>query len=179
MVGVVEMTQTGVSTKDERPTYAPDSGKRSRRVGPFWRHFWQMLGAMAAGMIATGAIFLTVVGLKTWDEVTTQYPNQALIAMAAGMTLPMAAWMLYRGMGRRNTLEMSAVMVLAVVPFLCLVWLDATKSAQCGGYCLLSILGMLALMRYRYTEYATHGDARRRGWRRQPTRRSATPGVGG
>lgn len=123
-------------------------------VSPFWRHFWQMLGAMAVGMIVTGAIFLTAVGLKTWDEVTTQYPTQALLAMAVGMTAPMAAWMLRRGIGRRNTLEMSAVMVLAVVPFLLLVWFDVTKSAQCGWYCLLTALGMLALMRYRHAEYS-------------------------
>jgi hypothetical protein len=32
--------------------------------------------------------------------------------MAAGMTIPMAAWMLYRGMGRKNTAEMAAAMVL-------------------------------------------------------------------
>jgi hypothetical protein len=43
-----------------------------------------MLGAMAVGMIATGAIFVSVTGLKTWDEVTVQYPTQALLAMAAG-----------------------------------------------------------------------------------------------
>src|SRR3954464_5664395 len=124
-----------------------DAEEHRKQMGPFWRHFWQMLGAMAAGMIATGAIFLTVVGLKTWDEVTAGYPTQALLAMAVGMTVPMAAWMLYAGMSRRDTCEMSAVMVLAVIPFLGLVWFDVTKSAQCAGYCVLSILGMLALMR--------------------------------
>ena len=150
------MVQTNVATTDERSATRPETRKRRRRVGPFWRHFWQMLGVMAVGMIATGAIFLTVVGLKTWEEVTTQYPTQALLAMAVGMTVPMAAWMLYRGMGRRNTVEMSAVMVLAVVPFLCLVWFGVTDSGQCGGYCLLSVVGMLALMKHRQAEYATH-----------------------
>jgi hypothetical protein len=61
-------------------------------------------------MIATGAIFVSVTGLKTWDQVTLQYPAQVLLAMAAGMTIPMAAWMLLRGMGRRNTAEMAAAM---------------------------------------------------------------------
>jgi hypothetical protein len=69
---------------------------------PFWRHFLQMLAAMVAGMIATGAVFLTIVGLKTWDEVTIQYPTQALMAMAAGMTIPMVARMLHGGMGRKT-----------------------------------------------------------------------------
>src|SRR3954447_2234327 len=104
------------------PGASPSVSRRRRYMSPFWRHFLQMLGAMAVGMIATGAIFLTIVGLKTWDEVTTQYPTQALLAMAAGMTVSMAGWMLYRDMGRRNTVEMSAVMLITVVPFLCLVW---------------------------------------------------------
>jgi hypothetical protein len=35
-------------------------------------------------MIATGAVFLTIVGLNTWNEVSIQYPTQALLAIAAG-----------------------------------------------------------------------------------------------
>jgi hypothetical protein len=115
-----------------------------------------MLAAMAVGMIATGAVFLSVVGLKTWEQVTVQYPTQALLAMAAGMTVPMVAWMLYRGMGWRNSVEMAAVMVLPVIPFLCLVWFNVTKSAPCGAYCAISAVAMLALMRYRKEEYSTH-----------------------
>jgi NhaP-type Na+/H+ or K+/H+ antiporter len=91
-----------------------------------------MLSAMAVGMIATGAIFVSITGLKTWDEVTVQYPMQVLLAMAAGMTIPMVAWMLVRGMGRRNACEMAAAMVLPVLPFLCLVWFDVTKGASAG-----------------------------------------------
>lgn len=138
----------------------PPKAQHKRHLPAFWRHFLQMLAAMAVGMIATGAIFLSVVGLKTWDQVTLQYPTQALLAMAAGMTIPMAAWMLYRGMGRRNTAEMATAMVLPVIPFLCLVWFDVTKSAQCGGYCILTIVAMLSLMFYRRSQYsATQGPA--------------------
>lgn len=54
---------------------------------------------MAVGMLATGAIFLSIVGLKRWDQVTVQYPTQALLAMAAGMSVPMVAWMLVWGLG--------------------------------------------------------------------------------
>jgi cytochrome bd-type quinol oxidase subunit 2 len=131
---------------------AETSGRRPR--WPFWRHFLQMLAAMAPGMIATGAIFLTIVGAKTWDEVTTQYPTQALLAMAVGMTIPMVAWMMYRGMGWRNSYEMAAVTVVPVIPLLCLVWFDVTTSAQCGAYCLLTVAAMLGLMFYRRDVYS-------------------------
>jgi hypothetical protein len=128
---------------------------RKHHVSPFWRHFLQMLGVMMAGMFASAAILVTLVGAKTWEEVTTQYGTQALVAMAVGMTVPMVAWMLRRGMGRRNSYEMAAVMVIPVLPFLCLVWFGITRSAQCGAYCAVTVLGMLALMFHRRDEYSS------------------------
>jgi len=86
--------------------------------------------------------------------VTTHYPTQALLAIAVGMSLPMMAWMLFRGMGRKNSLEMAAAMVIPVIPFPCLVWFGITKSALCGGYCPMTIVAMLLLMRYRRSEYS-------------------------
>jgi hypothetical protein len=139
---------------DHRHQQTIGSGPERKHISPFWRHFFEMLAAMAVGMIATGAIFLSTVGLDTWDQVTSQYPTQALLAMAVGMTVPMMAWMLYRGMGRRNSLEMAAAMVLPVIPFLCLVWFDITESAQCGLYCVTTVVAMLALMRHRRGEYS-------------------------
>jgi hypothetical protein len=134
-------------------TRSPKVGHK-RHLSPFWRHFLEMLAAMAVGMIATGAVFLSVVGLKTWDQVTIQYPTQALLAMAAGMSIPMVAWMLVRGMGWKNSTEMAAAMVLPALPFLCLVWFGVTKSAWCGPYCASTIVAMLALMGYRRSQYS-------------------------
>jgi len=128
--------------------------RHGRHPSHFWRHFLEMLAIMVAGMIATAAIFLSVVGLKTWNEITVVYPTQALLAMAIGMTTPMVAWMLYRGMGRRNSYEMALAMVLPVIPFLCLVWFHVTQSAQCGAYCALTVAAMLGLMLYRRSEYS-------------------------
>jgi hypothetical protein len=76
------------------------------------------------------------------------------MVIAVGMTVPMAAWMLFRGMGRQNTSEMAAVVALPVFPFLCLVWFGITDSALCGPYCMLAIFGMLALMLRRRSFYA-------------------------
>jgi cytochrome bd-type quinol oxidase subunit 2 len=159
------MPKAQVPTQDRLSATAPDEGRSSpmampaekegkRHVSPFWRHFLEMFAAMVVGMIATGAIFIAVVGLKTWDEVATQYPTQSLLAIAAGMTLPMVAWMLYRGMGWKNAVEMAAVMILPVLPFLCLVWFGITQTAQCGAYCAVTVLAMLALMGYRRHEYS-------------------------
>jgi NhaP-type Na+/H+ or K+/H+ antiporter len=130
--------------------------QRRRHISPFWRHYLQMAAVMAVGMFAAGAILLIASGSKDWDQATTLYPNQALVGMAAGMTIPMVGWMLFRRMGRRNSYEMAAAMILPVIPFLCLVWFGVTKSAQCGGYCAVTFVAMYAVMRYRRGEYSMH-----------------------
>jgi hypothetical protein len=134
--------------------HGPPEAARKHRLSRFWRHYLQMAAVMAVGMFASGVILTFAVGLRSWDEVTIQYPNQALLVMAAGMSIPMVTWMLYRGMGGRNSSEMALAMVLPVLPFLCLVWFGITKSAQCGVYCALTFVAMYALMRYRRSEYS-------------------------
>ncbi len=159
------MTQARLSEARSLSPVEPDNGarrhltteakeQRKHRISPFWRHYLQMAAVMGVGMIASGAILMFASGLKTWDEVTIQYPTQALMVMAVGMSIPMAAWMLFRGMGRRNSVEMAAAMVLLVIPFLCLVWFGVTKSAWCGPYCVSTFVAMYALMRYRRDEYS-------------------------
>jgi hypothetical protein len=162
------MAQIRVSTKDQVSPVDLDKEKEAvgkplaigrqkhhrRHISPFWRHYLQMAIVMAVGMFAGGAILVLVTGITSWDDVTIQYPNQALLVMAAGMSIPMVAWMLLRGMGWRNSCEMAAAMVLPVFPFLCLVWFGVTTSAQCGAYCVVTFVAMFALMRFRRSEYS-------------------------
>lgn len=132
-------------------THAGHAGQRSG----FWRHFAEMIVAMAVGMLVGVAIFLTVVGM-TFDEALVQLPTATLIVVAFSMTVPMVAWMRHRGHGWRDCSEMGAAMVIPVIPFLCLVWFGVTESAQCAGYCALSVVAMLTLMLYRRSRYASH-----------------------
>jgi hypothetical protein len=115
-----------------------------------------MAVVMVIGMFASAALLVTLSGLGSWDAVTAEQPNQALLAMAAGMSIPMPAWMLFRRMGWRNSIEMGAAMALPVFPFFCLVWLHVTTSAMCGPYCALTFITMFALMRMRPHVYAMH-----------------------
>jgi hypothetical protein len=111
-----------------------------------------MIVAMAIGMVVGLAVFLTAIGM-TFDEALVRRPTAILIVVAVSMTVPMIAWMRHRGHGWRSCSEMTAAMLVPVIPFLCLVWFDVTPSAQCGGYCALSVAAMLALMFYRRSEY--------------------------
>jgi uncharacterized membrane protein YfcA len=125
-----------------------------KRISPFWRHFLEMLGAMAIGMFAGAAIFLSMVQL-TWDEALIQYPVQSLLVMAVSMTVPMVAWMRHGRHDWERTAEMAAAMVLPVIPFICLVAFGVTKGALCSLYCVTTVLAMLSVMYYRRSDYST------------------------
>jgi O-antigen/teichoic acid export membrane protein len=125
-----------------------------KRISPFWLHFLEMLGAMAIGMFAGAAIFLSIVQL-TWEEALIQYPVQSLLVMAVSMTVPMVAWMRHTRHDRERTAEMAAAMVLPVIPFICLVAFDVTKGASCSLYCVTTVLAMLGVMYYRRSDYST------------------------
>ena len=122
-------------------------------MSSFRRHFVQMFVVMVVGMFLSVAVFLTIVGMA-WDLATVEHPLASLLVVAAGMTLPMALWMLHRGMGGRNTAEMAAAMAVPVIPVLCLVWFGVTESAWCGPYCVLSVVTMVGLMRHRRDQYS-------------------------
>jgi hypothetical protein len=124
-----------------------------RHLSPFGKHFLEMFGVMVAGMILAAGIFVTIVGM-TWDEATLQHPLASLLVIAGGMTIPMAVWMLHRGMGVRNAMEMAAAMAVPAVPFMCLVWFGVTKNALCGPYCILAVVAMIGLMLLRRDEYS-------------------------
>jgi hypothetical protein len=124
-----------------------------KRISPFWRHFLEMLGAMAIGMFAGAAIFLSIVQV-TWDEALLQYPVPSLLVMAVSMTVPMVAWMRHRHHAWERSAEMGAAMVLPVIPFICLVAFDVTKGALCSLYCVATISAMLGVMYYRRSNYA-------------------------
>lgn len=126
---------------------------RRPHLTPFWRHFLEMFGVMMAGMVVAAGIFLMIVGM-TWDEALVHRPAASLLVIAAGMTIPMTAWMLRRGMGWRTSTEMAVAMAAPALPFLCLVWFGVTRSALCGPYCMLAIVAMVALMLYRRETYS-------------------------
>jgi glycerol uptake facilitator-like aquaporin len=152
------LTRDRVSVDDPRRNGGTDLAAQQKvshkgHGSRFWRHFLEMILAMVVGMLAAAAIFLSMLGV-TWEEALIQYPVHSLLVVAAGMTVPMVAWMRHRGHGWRSCSEMAAAMVLPVIPFLCLVWFQATTSAQCGAYCISTILAMLGVMLYRRSEYA-------------------------
>ena len=77
----------------------------------FIRHYVEMVIAMFVGMAVLympAELALNAIG-SSWDELSDAL---MFLGMAATMTVPMVAWMIYRGHGGRADGEMAAAMFL-------------------------------------------------------------------
>jgi hypothetical protein len=123
----------------------------------FARHYVEMVVAMFAGMgvllpplgMATRALF--GVGL---------HGNSTLMisAMALTMTVPMVAWMRFRGHGWAPCADMTAAMVLPTLAVLALLWTDLLSDV--GTLLVIEhavmLPAMLVAMLLRSAEYTGH-----------------------
>ena len=142
---------------------AHDHGIRNTasQVGRFSWHFLEMLLAMMAGMpllsLVRNLIPATSSVAAAFKSGTISYS----ITMTVFMTVPMVAWMIVRGHGRRHSLEMAFAMVapVAVTTVLRLLGADAYLPWLGNASHLGMFLGMLIVMLYRrdhYTGKASH-----------------------
>jgi hypothetical protein len=125
----------------------------------FIRHYIEMVVVMFVGMLVLGLpgeAALTALGSGT-SELRADAPALVFLGMAATMTIPMVAWMRYRGHTWQPTLEMAASMV---IPTLIAIALLAAGVASFGALMGLEhvamLLGMLLAMLLRVDEYAGH-----------------------
>ena len=136
---------------------SPTAGTLSRRA--FARHFGEMLIAMFLGMAVLGGVATLVFGLAGGNFANVSGVVQVLV-MGFNMTVPMVAWMTYRGHDAARNAEMASSMV---VPSLIAAALAAAGVLGTGGALALQhvvmIPAMLAVMVWRYDVYAQHGHS--------------------
>jgi hypothetical protein len=125
----------------------------------FIRHYIEMVVVMFVGMVVLGLpaeAGLQAVGSAT-SELKETAPAVVFLGMGAAMTIPMVAWMRFRGHRWQPTLEMAASMV---IPTLVAIALLAAGVAGFGALMGLEhvamLLGMLVAMLLRVDEYAGH-----------------------
>jgi hypothetical protein len=134
---------------------------KTQRTLIFARHYAEMVVAMFLGMFALGlplGALLGVAGVDVaaWD---TDARELMLLGMAFTMSVPMAAWMRYRGHGWAPVWEMTASMFVPSVAAIALLWgglvegTDALLAIQHIGM----FPSMLAVMLMRLEEYTGHG----------------------
>jgi hypothetical protein len=133
----------------------------SPSVRHFIRHYFEMVVVMLAGMVVLGLpgeAGLRAIGSGT-SELRVDAPAVVFLGMAATMTLPMVAWMRYRGHGWRPVAEMSATMIVPTV-----VAIGLLRADVLGFHPLMAVehtamfVGMFAAMLLRRSEYTSHAS---------------------
>src|SRR5512140_195499 len=84
------------------------------QVWTFARHFIEMCVAMCVG-VALANVVIGVADAITGRDLPEQLPALSLLVLAVFITLPMVAWMRFRGMAWRPILEMCAAGIVAVI----------------------------------------------------------------
>lgn len=130
------------------------SAERSCSPWRFVRHYLEMVVAMLAGMAALGAVSSLVIDLPDRTGIR-------LVEMVVWMTVPMVAWMRFRGHGWRVCNEMAAAMLVPAAGALALLGTGAVTDAD--GLVMFEhtamFPAMLLVMLLRRDEYAGHACA--------------------
>jgi hypothetical protein len=115
----------------------------------FLRHYVEMVLAMWIGMLVLGLPAALLLGVE--------HEALRLFNMAVYMTVPMVAWMRYRGHGWMPSLEMSASMFL---PTFAAIGLMSAGALEFGAAMTLEHVvmfpAMLVAMLLRRDEYTVH-----------------------
>jgi uncharacterized membrane protein YhaH (DUF805 family) len=139
------------TTTIENPAAGWTSRTPRRR---FARHFGEMLLAMVVGMMVLGGL-AAVAFLAAGSDLNDASGGVQVVIMGVSMTVPMVAWMSYRGHERARSAEMAASMM---VPTLVAAVLAAADALGTHGALALQhvvmIPAMLGVMLWRYDHYA-------------------------
>jgi flagellar biosynthetic protein FliP len=118
----------------------------------FLRHYVEMVVAMLLGMLVLGGAATVALDAGRWHE---DAPALMLVSMALTMTVPMVAWMRYRGHGWAPAWEMTASMFVPTFAAIALLWAGAvTDSGTLMAIQHATMFpAMLAVMLVRREEY--------------------------
>ena len=148
-----------------RAQVAPRASRR-RQSGHVVLHYFEMCAPMCIGFAVGDLIYFWAAGQFGYSEPFRELPELSVLIVTFTMTAPMVAWMLLRGMPRRETAEMAAVMPALAIALLALGWLAIIPQ---GDLALLEhglmMPAMLVPMVFRldfYTGRAGHSRHRRK-----------------
>jgi hypothetical protein len=128
------------------------SRRRSRRV--FARHFGEMVLAMLLGMAVLGGL-AELAFAAAGSSVNDTAAELRVLLMGFNMTLPMVAWMSYRGHASDRNVEMAASMILPTLLVAVLAWTGVLGAAGALGLQHgVMIPAMLAVILWRYEDYS-------------------------
>ena len=148
-------------TKQANFLYKIRISEGASNVGRFAWHFLEMVLAMQVGGLAFLVLLRLIPESSSFAPALARGTYLRPIVSGVLMTLPMVAWMIFRGHGWRHSLEMAAAMLIPVAGIITLRILGADVYAPWLAKlsCASMYPAMLAAMLYRrdhYTGQAEH-----------------------
>ena len=131
---------------------------RLRQTLRFLLHFAEMVLAMMVGMAVFAVVNSMILIPSGFVYLSASVSPQAYaLAMAASMTVAMVAWMSIRKHPRRLSAEMAGAMLVPTVLLIAICWVAHLPSdVLLTGTHILMLPAMLAIMLYRWRDYAGH-----------------------
>jgi hypothetical protein len=96
---------------------------RRSQAGHFLRHYLEMCAPMCIGFAIGDLVYFGAAAHFGYSKPFNELPELSVAVVTFTMTAPMVGWMLFRGMSRRETAEMAAVMPILALALLVLGWL--------------------------------------------------------
>jgi hypothetical protein len=100
------------------------------QIGHFLWHFVQMCLACCIGGFILCFLFFGSAALIGYPNLIHQFPELSTLVIAILVAVPMAAWMRFRGMEWRPTLEMAAAPIVLGVLLIGLAWLGIVPKSN-------------------------------------------------
>jgi hypothetical protein len=150
------------------PTAALTAGStisRRKQAGHFLRHYLEMCAPMCIGFAIGDLIYFWAAARFGYSKPFTELPELSVAVVTVTMTAPMVAWMLFRGMPRRETVEMAAVMPILATALLMFGWLAVVERRELAllehGLMMPAMLVPMLVRRDLYTGRSGHTNRRR------------------
>lgn len=133
------------------------AGSFLQRLGRFGIHYLEMCMVMCVGAISLNVLFFGAAALLGYTDLPQRAPVLTVLVIAISLSLPMAAWMRFRRMEWRPTLEMSGSTMVAGLLLIAAYWLDIIAKDSLMGLQtgILACPLMLAVMLFRFPLYST------------------------
>jgi hypothetical protein len=138
-----------------------------RAVGRFGLHLLEMCMVMCAGAVVLSVLFFGAAGLLGYTDLPRTAPELSVLVIALNLSVPMAAWMRYRGMAWRPTVEMAGSTMVVGLVLVAAYWMDLIAKdslieVQTSLACPVMIAVMLLRFRLYSSDHAAHSghDAR-------------------
>jgi hypothetical protein len=119
----------GTSRSHDGAVVTPKVSRRSQ-IRHFVVHYFEMCLPMCIGFAVGDLVYFWAAGRFGYSHPFRQLPELSVLVVTFNMTAPMTAWMLFRGMPRRPTAEMSAAMPILALVLLALGWLAVVPKSD-------------------------------------------------